>query len=136
MPTKQHNMKRFDFMMLLGALMCVSAAFAQDTSIIPPEIGNFIGLGTFAALVAVIPVAVELIKRLIPGMSHLATQIMSWAVGIVITLISWLLHFGFLAGLEWYVMLLYGIGASLAANGIFDIGFISGLFDKIFGKKP
>ena len=118
--------------MLIGAYWC---AFAQDGIVIPPEVGDFFGLGTFAALVAVIPVVVELFKRLFPKMSHLGNQIFSWGIGLVITAVCWLFHFGFLAGLEWWMMLLYGAGASLAANGVFDVGFISGIFDKIFKKQ-
>jgi len=119
--------------MLLLAV-CVPV-FGQGIEIIPPEVGDFLGLGTFAALAAAIPVVVEIIKRFIPKMSSLANQILSWGIGLVVTMVCWYFSFGFPAGLVWWVALLYGIGVSLAANGIFDIGFITKFFDGIFGKK-
>ena len=115
--------------------VCVPAiAFAQDGVTIPQEVGDFLGLGTFAALVAVIPVVVELFKKLLPNMPSLGKQIFSWGIGLVITVAAWLLNFGFLAGMEWYVMLLYGVGASLSANGIFDTGLITKILG-VFNKK-
>ena len=107
---------------------------AQDGIVIPPEIGDFLGLGTFAALVAVIPVVVEIFKKLFPKMSSLGTQIFSWGIGLIITVAAWAFNFGFLAGMEWWVMLLYGAGASLSANGVFDTGLITKILG-VFNKK-
>jgi len=76
-----------------------------------------------------------LIKRLAPNMPGSVKQILSWCIGLVITAVAWFFSFGFLAGQEWWMMLIYGLGASLAANGVFDAGFVSGIFDKILGKK-
>lgn len=129
-------MKRFMFLFMSALFFAVSVpVMAQGVELIPPEINSFLGLGTFAALAAAIPVVVELIKRFIPKMSSLANQILSWTIGIVVTMVCWFFNFGFPAGLVWWVALLYGAGVSLAANGVFDIGFISKIFDGIFGKK-
>ena len=90
---------------------------------------------TFFALVAFIPVAVQFLKKLIiPNAAGLSVQIFSWAIGIAITIAGWLLHLGFLDGLSFWIALLYGAGACLAANGIFDTGIITAIFG-LFGQK-
>ncbi len=115
------------FVMLIGSL----SLFAQNMD---PGPDYSAGFETFAALVALIPFAVEAVKKLIPNASSTAIQIVSWVAGIVVTMFAWMFHLGFVAGLEWYIALLYGLGASLAANGIFDTGLISWIL-KLFGKR-
>ena len=52
-------------------------------------------------------------------------QLVSWLVPIVIALIfGTLLNFGFLGSEKWYIAVLYGFGAGLVSNGIFDISFV------------
>ena len=66
-------------------------------------------------------------------MEGIVTQIVSWVVGIGITMFGWWQHLGFLDGIEWYIALLYGLGSGLAANGIADTGLIEwviGLFRR------
>jgi len=90
---------------------------------------------TFLALVAFIPVVVQFFRKLLPNLSGLGVQIFSWTIGIIITIAGWLLHLGFLDGIPIWQALLYGAGASLAANGIFDTGIITAIFG-LFIKKP
>ena len=118
-------MKRFYLFLVLltGALVCSVPAFAQEASQLP-EYG--FGFETFAALVAIIPVVVEFFKQMFfSNASGLVKQIISWVLGVLVTAVGWFLGLGFLAGMEWWMMLLYGIGASLAANGVFNIGLIT-----------
>ncbi len=114
-------------------LLCFAPVFAQDASADPTS--DFSGMfQTFAALVAIIPFFVEAIKKLMPLASSKVIQIVSWIAGIALTMLGWYLHLGFLADLTWYHAVFYGIAASLASNGIFDIGIISG-FIGLFKKK-
>ena len=125
-------MKRI-FLIMCTALMLASLsvpAMAQDTAEPPPVTAGF---ETFVALVAFIPLLTELLKKALPKASSRVNQIISWATGLVVTCAGWLFGLGFLAGMEWYIMLLYGLGASLAANGVFDTGLITwfvGLFER------
>jgi hypothetical protein len=106
-----------------------AAVYDQPVSI--PD-GTF---ETFLALVAFIPIAVQVLRKLlIPNAAGIGVQVFSWTVGVAITLAGWLLHLGFLDGLSFWIALLYGAGACLAANGIFDTGLITALFG-LFGKK-
>lgn len=88
---------------------------------------------SLSAIVAVIPLIVEIVKGFFPSMEGIVTQIVSWVVGIGITMFGWWQHLGFLDGIEWYIALLYGLGSGLAANGIADTGLIEwviGLFRR------
>ena len=130
-------------MFFIAAMMLLFApvvTFAQDTGAeTPTEVVNPLDFtlifGTFAALAAAIPFFVQAIKRLIPNASSLVIQIVSWFTGIAITMFGWLFNLGFLADLTWYIALLYGLGASLAANGVFDTGIITQIISFFFKKK-
>jgi hypothetical protein len=128
-------MKRLIFLLFLSLSFSV-CMFSQpaDPEVVTPQIPSGI-FETFLALVAFIPVVVEFLKRLIiPNATGFGVQIFSWTIGILITLAGWLLNLGFLNGLSWWMALLYGAGACLAANGIFDTGLITAIF-SLFGKK-
>lgn len=144
-PIKFNFMKQFikRTVFFIAAMMLLFApvtVFAQEIVNENPietvtELPDIIGIfQTFATLALAIPIVSELVKRLVKA-SGLAVQIISWGIGIVITFIGWMLNLGFLAGLDWHIMLIYGICASLAANGVFDVssgitGWLVGLFDK------
>lgn len=88
---------------------------------------------SISAIVAVIPLVVEIVKGFFPSMGGIMTQIVSWVVGVGITMFGWWQNLGFLDGIEWYIALLYGLGSGLAANGLADTGLIEwviGLFRR------
>lgn len=120
-------------MMAFGAaLLCA----AQEASPPPPVNPVAEAFATFAALVAVIPVVTEFLKKILsikPG-GGIWTQVLSWATGILLTLAGWFLDLGFLSGLSAWLALLYGAGASLAANGVFDTQIITAIF-SLFKKN-
>lgn len=101
-----------------------------------PEVKTIDGIfETFFALVAFIPLAVQTLRRLVmPNAGGLGVQIFSWVVGLAVTLVGWWFHLGFLDGLSIWMALLYGTGACLAANGIFDTGIITAIF-SLFEKR-
>jgi hypothetical protein len=125
---------------MLAVLMMatVTAIFAQDTGNGTETGGAFNeAFITFSALVAVIPVVTEFIKKLLGKTSdtnNQLVQVLAWITGIAITMFGWFFHLGFLSGLEWWLALLYGFGASLAANGIADTKIIQAVI-SLFGKK-
>lgn len=88
---------------------------------------------TFLALVAFIPVAVQFLRNvLFKNASGLVMQVISWVTGLVITLLGWWLNAGFLAELSMWQAMIYGAGACLASNGVFDTGMVSAIIDGIF----
>lgn len=124
-------------MMLSCLFLFAIGLMAQTVNTVSEPSGYEMVFSTFAALVAIIPLAVEAIKKLVPslGTNRLLTQIVSWLIGILITLIGWKLQLGFLTGLTWPIALAYGIGASLAANGIFDTGLLTWIIGLLSKKK-
>jgi len=132
-------MKHFKFLFSLVALllMFVVPAMAQvvtDTGTVTQQTDFNSIFASISALVAAIPVVVEIIKKLIPSMPSWAIQLISWIVGIGITMFGWWMHLGFLDNLPWYLALAYGFGVSLAANGIADTGLVQWIVG-MFGKK-
>ncbi len=131
-------MKTFTKILMLMVIMLLPATllFAQDGS---EEIrGSFDTVfTTFVALVASIPVVVEFLKNLFgktKATPDWAVQVFSWGTGIIMTMFGWFLHLGFLDGLTWYWALIYGFGASLAANGVADTKIIEWIF-SLFRRK-
>ena len=126
--------KLFRIVTLIGMMV-----FAVCLPIVAQETGTEPGtdydavFASLAAIVTVIPVVVEGIKALFPKMPSWISQVLSWVIGIAVCMFGWWQDMGFLAGLEWYIAPLYGLGSGLAANGIADTGFIQwfiGLFTK------
>ena len=127
-------MKKVVFLLcVIFAAFLFIPAFAQDVG--DPGAGAVgMGFGSLAAMVAIIPFVTEIIKKGIPNAPPLVFQIISWVIGFILALIGWHFKIGFLAGTEWYIALLYGLGAGLIANGIFDTGIINGIFG-FFSKE-
>lgn len=89
---------------------------------------------SFAVLVGIIPFITEAFKKLVGVTPGIVIQIFSWLIGLILTGVGWYFGLGFLHGIEWYYALMYGIGAALASNGIFDTGMITWLM-SMFIKK-
>lgn len=118
------------FVLMLGF---VSASFAQ-TGDVSTSMDYDSMIATFAEFAGCVVLLTEGIKTLFPKMEGLVTQIVSWAVGLVAAMLLWWLDAGFVAGVEWYIALLYGFGASLVANGIADTGLVQWLIGLITKK--
>ena len=118
--------------MLLFITACLIPAVAQDGGGVSDIDWTF---ASFAALCAVVPFLVELIKSFV-AMPSLAKQIVSWTLGLAISMVLWKLNIGFVAGVEWWLAAIYGVGAGLVSNGIFDTGIITKIVEALFGKKP
>ena len=110
----------------------VSAVFAQTGG---TETANYDGMiATFAGFSGCVVLLTEGLKRLFPKMEGLTTQIVSWCVGVAAAMLLWWLDAGFVADVQWWVALLYGLGASLVANGIADTGLVQWIIG-LFARK-
>lgn len=124
-------MKRFllFFVLMLGF---VSVTFAQTGETSDMNYDNMIA--TFAGFTGCVVLLTEGIKAIFPKMQGLTTQIVSWLVGTVATMLLWWLDAGFVEGVTWYIALLYGFGASLVSNGIADTGLVQWIIGLISKK--
>ena len=126
-------MKRFQFILsALLALFC-TGLHAQDSGSPDASVFDNIYL-SLACLAAGIVLVTEMALKLLPGAGGPVKQIVSWAIGIAITLIGWRLDAGFLSGLAWYIALLYALAASLIANGVADTGLVQWLIGLLSPK--
>jgi hypothetical protein len=133
-------MKTFLKICMLMVIMLLPATllFAQDgTTPSDPSSLFESAFATFVGLVAAIPVVVEFFKNLFGKTKATPDWVvltLSWVVGIIMTMVGWYFNLGFLSGLTWYWALIYGFGASLAANGVADTKIIQWIF-TLFQKK-
>lgn len=131
-------MKTFTkILMLMGVMLLpTTLLFAQDGSTEPP-FGFDTVFTTFVALVASIPVVVEFLKAMFKVNDQTPSwvvQLLSWGTGLIMTIFGWYFNLGFLSEVTWYWALVYGFGASLAANGVADTQIIQWIF-SLFRKK-
>lgn len=128
-------MRNFVCLLVLFLFSFVSATFAAVTG----DAGGSVDYGsvfaTFASLVAAIPFVTEALKGLLRITSPVIRQAISWLIGIALAMFAWWLGLGFLDGAVWWVALIYGLAASLAANGVFDTGLIEWLVGLIIKRK-
>lgn len=128
-------MKKFVCLLVLFLFSFVSATFAAVTGDVGGAVDYVSVFATFASLVAAIPFVTEALNGLLRITSPVARQIISWLVGALLAMFAWWLGLGFLDGALWWVALMYGLAASLAANGVFDTGLIEWLVGLIIKRK-
>jgi len=58
-------------------------------------------------------------------------QYLSWGVAIVLGVVPYYFDLGIFAGVEWYVAIVYSLGAALVANGLADVEQIKALLRAI-----
>lgn len=86
-----------------------------------------------AIVVLVVPIT-EWLKKLLKA-TGFGAQVISWLVSIALCFVGWAFKLGMFETINtWWVVLLYGLGTGLAANGVFDIELIQTILEKIF--KP
>ena len=134
-------MKRF--LLLIGFLgLLVLPVFSQDVE--PPSdwlavLANMpTWFGTLAGLAAITVFLGSVVTSLLKITKPWGKQVAAWLVAILLCFISNLVNFGMLAEATWVQTLVYGLGAGLIANGIFDFTVVQMIlqFLKLELKKP
>lgn len=121
-------MKKYLLLFLMSAMMMLPLiAFGASDSY--EDIEN--PFTSFLALSAAIPLIAEVVIKLIKPPSGVWTQIVSWIIGIGVTMFGWWFSLGFLSGMLWWHALIVGLCASLAANGIWDTGLYESILKAI-----
>lgn len=116
-------MKNFIKSLLTLVLMLVLPVFlfAQDGSTLSGDIQSyFVSIAALASLVVIIS---SWINNLL-NLKGFYKQLSSWIIALILSFIGWALQIGMFVGLQWYIVILYGFGVGLVANGIFDISII------------
>ena len=123
---------------LLIALLAMSIPVIAQTAATVPEAETPVYEDIFASLAAIVagvPVIVEAIRGFWKDMPGWAGMALIWVLGIGICMFGWWQELGFLAGLDWTVALMYGIGAGIAASGFAETGLIQWLISLFARKK-
>ena len=87
---------------------------------------------TLAVMAGIVPVMTQFI------LSYVHTkfdQVASWVVALLLSTVGWIFQLGIFESMQWYWILIYGMSAGLAANGIFDIPFIQAILGLIQKRK-
>ncbi len=88
---------------------------------------------TFATTVVAILTATQFLKSII-NTSGFASQLLSWGTGIAVVMFGFFASLGWLSEVElWWHAAIWGFGASLAANGVFEVPIIKTILKAIFG---
>ena len=123
---------------LLIALLAMSIPVIAQTAATVPEAETPVYEDIFASLAAIVagvPVIVEAIRGFWKDMPGWAGMALNWVLGIGICMFGWWQELEFLAGLDWTVALMYGIGAGIAASGFAETGLIQWLISLFARKK-
>lgn len=113
-------MKRF-LMFLMAMVAIVVAAFAagQEPGVPGFNLLEFItafsSIGAVAALVLPITGWIKTLLKL-DGKS---ARWVSWIVAVIVSIVGWIFKLGIFAEMEWFIVVAYGFGTGLIANGIF-----------------
>lgn len=127
------------FGLMVVMLLSTTVLFAQTET--TTGIAYADAFTTFASLVAIIPVVFEFLKNLFgktENTPNWIVQTLSWVTGLAIAMFGWYFNLGFLANIQWYWALIYGFGATLAANGVADTKILTWVFSllkNIFSKN-
>ena len=117
---------------LLSLLLLLPFGMLIAQVVDPPTdvVDLVVNFNTFVGSLAGYAAVAIFLTGLINGWSKLTKswmkQVVSWVVPVIlVVVVSLLLKAGFLAGENFIKVLIFGLGAGLVSNGIFDIGFVN-----------
>ena len=109
-------------------VLCIGAIFAQEVE--PPGdylevLDNFpVWFGTLAGIAALGVFLAGVVNGLFKITGKVGKQIVAWIICVALAFIGNLINLGFLSEATWVITLIYGLGAGLVANGIFDVALV------------
>ena len=110
-------MKKILFFLLL---LLPLVAFGQEIPEPPADLSGFLdwfkaAFGTWAGALAVILILTERVKRWL-NVKGAGAVIVSWIASLPIVGAAWYFGIGIVAGVSWYVALIYAISFAISAN--------------------
>lgn len=122
-------------LLLLPFVVLIAQAIEPPTDVVD----LVVRFDTFIASLAGYAAVAIFLTGLINGWSKITKswmkQVISWVVPIIlVVVVSLLLKAGFLAGESFIKILIFGLGAGLVSNGIFDIAFVNTMVNWVVTK--
>jgi hypothetical protein len=126
------------FAFLAFALLATITLVAQDTIPVPGDVYDIVTnmnqyFGSLAGIAVVAAFFAAMLNGLMKVEKNIIKQLVAWAVAIALMVVTDLLNFGFAADFSILKAVIYGIGAGLVANGVFDIPIVKSILDKVEG---
>jgi opacity protein-like surface antigen len=120
-------MKKF-LLIAVSMLLFALPVFSQDVE--PPQ--NWLAVvegfstwfGTFAGIAALGTFVAGFVNGLIKSTNKFLRQFIAWVVCIALAVVGNLVNLGFLSEATWLITVIYGFGAGLVANGLFDVPLV------------
>ncbi len=123
------------FLLMVMVMRLVAQVVDPPTDIVDLVVNFDVFVGSLAGYAAVSIFLTGLLNGWFKITKSWVKQIVSWAVPVVlVAVISLLLKAGFLAGESFIKVLVFGAGAGLVSNGIFDIAFVNTMVNWVVTK--
>ena len=128
------------FMMFLFLLLIPVAIFAQEPVINPPtnwlEVFASINvwLGSLAGVSAVTVFLAAFVNTLF-GTKGFWKQIVAWGIAFILLAVGNLVNIGFMAELNVWLTIAYGLAAGFISNGIFDVELVKAILRALKIEK-
>lgn len=124
--------------MVVVLMMTTIVLAAQDVVPVPDDVMDIftqlnLYFGSLAGVAALSTVLAALLNGALKVTKKFVRQLVAWLVAIILIVGANLLNYGFAAEFSILKSILYGLGAGLVANGIFDIPFVKVLLDTVEG---
>lgn len=126
---------------LLALLLLIPFGVMIAQVVDPPTdvVDLVVNFNTFVGSLAGYAAVAIFLTGLVNGWSKITQswikQVVSWVVPVVlVVVVSLVLKAGFLAGESFIKILVFGLGAGLVSNGIFDIGFVNTMVNWVVEK--
>jgi hypothetical protein len=87
--------------------------------------------GTLAGIAALTVFLAGVLNGLLKVSKKIVKQLVAWLIAIVLSVVANVVNMGFLAEATWLMTVLYGFGAGLVANGIFDVTVVKAIIAAI-----
>lgn len=91
-------------------------------------------LGSLAGVSALTVFLASAVNRLF-SFSGFIKQLVAWVIAVIILFLGNLVNLGFMAELNWWHTLIYGLAAGFIANGLFDVEFMKTLLKVLKIEK-
>lgn len=83
--------------------------------------------GSLAAIAALTVFVSGVLNGALNVTKSFTKQLLAWVIAIVLSLLGNLVNVGFLAEATWLMTVIYGFGAGLVANGLFDAPLVNAI---------
>lgn len=123
------------FLLLIPVIGLIAQVVAPPTDVVDLVVNFNTFVGSLAGYAAVSIFLTGLINGWSKITKSWMKQVVSWVVpAVLVIVVSLVLKAGFLAGESILKIVIYGLGAGLVSNGIFDIGFVNTIVNWVVEK--